>query len=67
MRTVMLLTTLLVLAGCESRPPLDRVAYNMAVDAENRPELVQRFAMAMMQQRPTQLPDATGPVYQRRQ
>jgi hypothetical protein len=67
MRTVMLLTTLLVLAGCESRPPFDPVAYNMAIDAENRPELVQRFAMAMMQRQPTRLPDATGPVYLRRQ
>jgi len=67
MRTVMLLTTLLVLAACESRPPFDPVAYNMSVDAENRPELVQRFAMAMMQRGPTQPPDATGPIYRRRQ
>jgi hypothetical protein len=67
MRTVMLLTTLLVLAGCESRPPFDPVAYNMSVDADNRPELVQRFAMAMMQRRGSQPAETASPYYLRRQ
>ncbi len=53
MRTAMLLTILLGLAGCDAsfgtQPPLDRVVYNLNLDAENRPLEVQRYALMMPQ------------------
>jgi hypothetical protein len=66
MRTVVILATLVGLAACETRPPFDKVSYNLAQDADKQPTDLQRYAW-VMQQRMAQGPGTPGPYYLRRQ
>lgn len=66
MRTVMLLAALVGLTACEARPSLDKVSYNLALDADKQPTDLQRYAWAM-QQRVAQGPGTPSPYYLRRQ
>jgi hypothetical protein len=66
MRTVLILATLFGLTACETRPPFDRVSYNLALDADKQPTDLQRYAWAM-RQRGAQWPGTPGPSYSRRQ